>query len=279
MLVVVLIGFKGAVALKQPETMRIAIAEGGDLQRLAVRYRPPNPFALASEHLQAADLMDGRPDIVRPLMIERAERIGGRHGAKAEMIDRRPGDQGQFRIDDRRLARTQCEAIGASDARRVEQRVDDQNIFGWIRLLDPDRAKRRKFFALRLGCANGKAARIDAEILATRLTTEKTRPLIDGDFERAAVGLPNHAKARKPDVRQVRGDHYFAEVERGALVTQLSRKSPLDDENVHRRRENETAVQRFDREADTVAAPDCRGRLWLDLRILFVSQVDKDRKS
>ncbi len=141
---VVVEGVQDARALEKAEAARIHVAERGNLQGVATGDRAPQPFAGAGENLQSPDVVDGGAHVVGAPMIERAEDIGRRHRAEAEMIDRDARHQRQFGVDDRGFAGAQGEMKGSGQARRIEQRVNGQRVRGGARLFDPQRAEQRE---------------------------------------------------------------------------------------------------------------------------------------
>src|SRR5271168_4265368 len=151
-----------AVALQQTETTRILVAEGGDLQRLAIGNGTPYPFPRAGQDLQTGHVIDALAQVVAAMVIEAAEQIHAGHRAEPEIIDRGARKQRQFGFDDGGVSGVQGEAVGAGQARGVEESVNYERVRCRARLLDPERAEEWKFLALGISRANRKAARADA---------------------------------------------------------------------------------------------------------------------
>src|ERR1700677_2373640 len=148
-----------AIALQQTETTRILVAEGGDLQRLAIGDGTPYPFPRAGQDLQAGHVIDALAKVVAAAVIETAEQIHAGHRAEPQMIDRGARKQRQFGVDDGGVSGVQSETVGAGQARGVEERVNHKRVRGGARLLNPERAEQRKFLALRISGADRKTAR------------------------------------------------------------------------------------------------------------------------
>ena len=181
MRVVVAEDVEDPAALQESETLGIGVGESGDLQGFAIGQRPPDPFVLAGQHLQAGDIVDVGADVVRPAMVERAEGVGRAHRAHAQFVDRDAGDKREFGVDDRRFERAQREPEGAGQARRIEQRVKNDHVGGRAGLLDPQAAEKRELLAGIVAGANRQPARRHAEKLAARERAEEGRALKNRD--------------------------------------------------------------------------------------------------
>src|SRR3984957_8151218 len=272
--VVVAERFEIAVAMQQSETARILVAEGGDLQRFAIGDGAPYPFSRAVQDLQTGHVIDVLAHVVAAAVIEAAEHIHARHRTEPDMVDRYTREQRQFGVDDGGVPGVQGEAEGASQAGGIEQRVDDERVGGGARLLDPERAKQWKFLALRIARANRKAARADAIELSSREAAKERRALKNRRILPTLAAAPaENADAGKTEVAKVGGELQLTEIIKIAIVEHALRLAALDQIELHRRRENETAVERFEREPAMDVAPDRRTRNSPDRRVLFERQV------
>src|SRR5271156_4475925 len=218
-----------AVALQQSETARILVAEGGDLQRLAIGDGAPYPFPRAGQDLQTGHVIDILAHVIAAEVTQAAEQIHARHRAEPEMVDGDTREQRQFGVDDGGVPGVQGEAEVASQAGGIEQRVDDERVGGRARLLDPERAEQWKFFALRIARANRKAARADAIALSSREAAEERRTLKNRRvFPTIAAAPAENADARKTEVAKVGGELQLAEIIKFAIVEDALRLAALD---------------------------------------------------
>ena len=135
------------------------------------------------------------------------------------MIDIGAGEKRQLRVDERRLARTHGEAINARDARRIEQRMDDQRIVAGAGF------SIQKLRKAGNSSPRGSAVRIERpravtpEILAGRDRAIEARALEDGDLRVAAGGLDvQNPKAGIADVREAFRNLQSAIVEAAGIV-------------------------------------------------------------
>ncbi len=152
--------------------------------------------------------------------------------------------------------------------------MNDQRARRGARFFDPQRAEEWKFFALVVAGADRQAARVDAIGLAARQAAKECRTLEDRQIPPALAGGPGeHAHAGKAEVRQIGRRLQLAEVVRGAIIDQALRLAILDDVQLHRRGEDETAVQRLEREAALLVVPHRRFRIAPYCRILLESEI------
>jgi hypothetical protein len=137
-------------------------------------------------------------------MIEWAEEIGRRHRAEAEMVDRDARHQRELGVDDRGVSGAQGEMKRTRQARRIEQRMNDQGIRSEARFLDPQRAEYWKFLAFLAG-ADRQAARVDPVGLAACEAAEKCGALDDRHVLPAWAGVRlEHAHTGKAEIGQIR---------------------------------------------------------------------------
>ena len=152
--------------------------------------------------------------------------------------------------------------------------MDRQRVGRRARLLDPQGAEQREFLALRLAGADRQAARVEAVGLAAREAAEKGRALEDGELAPAlVVAGAQHPDAGEADVGQIDRRLQLAEVEGVAVVDQTARLAVLDDVDLHRRGEDEAAVQRLEREAGLLVVPDRRIGVVMDRQILLGGEI------
>ncbi len=69
----------------------------------------------------------------------------------ADMVEIDARKKRHLGVDDGRFAGAKREAIGARDARRIEQGMNNQGVVAERRLFDPEGAKNREFLAARIG--------------------------------------------------------------------------------------------------------------------------------
>jgi len=158
----------------------------------------------------------------------------------------------------------------ASQARRIEQRVDRQGVGCRARFLDPQRAEQRELLALPVAGVDRQPARVKAVGLAARQAAEEGRALEDGEFAPAlVVAGAQHPDAGKADVGEIDRRLQLAEVEGAAIVDQAARLAVLDDVDQHWRGEDEAAVQGLERETGFLVIPDGGVGVVADRQILL----------
>ena len=114
-----------AIALHQPEAVRIGRAERGDEQPARIDERTPDPFAGAGVDRQAVRIVDLGPVVVATrLVLAEREHAGQRRDA--ELGDRLARKDSCGHLHHGVDARRDHEPVGAGDAARFEQRVDRQ---------------------------------------------------------------------------------------------------------------------------------------------------------
>ena len=152
--------------------------------------------------------------------------------------------------------------------------MDRQRVGRRARLLDPQGAEQRELLALRFAGADRQAARVEAVGLAAREAAEKGRALEDGELAPAlVVAGAQHPDAGKADVGEIGRRLQLAEVEGAAVVDQAARLAVLDDVDLHRRGEDEAALQGLERKADLLVAPDRRIGVVVDRQILLGGEI------
>ena len=211
-------------------------------------------------------------------MIEGTEQIGRGHGPESQLVDRRPRDQRHLGVDDGGFRRTQREAKGAGDARRIEQRLNGERIRRRVGLFDPELAEQRKFLARIVAGPNRKAARGEAEGLGVRPRAVEGRALEDRHVFEALVRGLEDAQAGKAEVAQSGRRFQRAEVEIGRVVDHPLRHAVLDNVDPDRRRVDETPMQRLERKAQFLVAPDRGARHALDRRVLIESEAREEAR-
>ena len=158
----------------------------------------------------------------------------------------------------------------------IEQGLDSERICRRVGLLDPERAEHRKFFARLVAGPDCKAACGKAEGLDVASRAIKGRALEDRHiFEALVRGLEN-AQTGKAKVAEWSRRLQRPEVEIGGVVNHLLRHAVLDNVDPDRRRVNEATMQRLERKAKLLIAPDRSARHAPDRRILLEGEAGED---
>ena len=248
--------------------------KGGDLQRVAVGDRTPDPFVGPGQHLHAADLADVGPVVIELLVVEEAEQVGRAHRREPVIVDLRAREEGAFRVDDRRLAGTDREAEGANHAVGIDEGMDHHQAGHEARLLDPDRAEDRRLLALGVRDLHGERARHQSGDLSFRHGMEEVRSLEAGDLaEDVPLALGRqHAEPGKADIADPGGWNELPEVEERGVVDDPVGFARRDEEQVDPVAGLKTPVKRLHDETDVFGRPDARFGLEMDARILVVVQ-------
>src|SRR5215472_12163314 len=253
----ILIGPKIVLALQESEAARIGVREGRDLQVTRVVERAPQLLAPAVADREAVRVVDGRPIVVDVQAIVEVEEEHAGERRKARMGDVAPWIERNLGVEDRRLAGPDGEAIGAGQAFRVEQGVDDDRIGVGRRLLDPEALEEGKFLPLRIRRIDREAARRKAVDLALGDSAkigcaEKHAHLvvIVGSVHRRMQPKAGKAEIR---IRWRRLD--LAEVEQARRVADRNGASLDDLEDVDAVRVVEAAVEELGLEGEALLSP------------------------
>src|SRR5690606_7712677 len=218
---------EAAIALDEAEAARRAVGEGADEEMIRVEERPPKLLAGAVPDGKALRIVHGGAEIVDADAVMRAEEEHAGERRDADLIDLDARIERGAHLGHGLFAGMQDEAIGAGDARAVEEGMDDEEIGLRRRLLDPELAEDREFLAARIAGVEGKAARRQAIGLAARHGAEIGGALEDDELVEIVriVDRRVHAEAGEAEVAAVRalvdepaiGEHVGREAQMAAL--------------------------------------------------------------
>ena len=263
-----------AIQLDEAETARIVVDEGRGLQRFPVRHRPPQPFAAAIENSQSTGVVNRRAGVVRPPAIDGAGEKRRGHRRDAETVHGDAREQRAFGVHDGRVAGPQREPIGARQAVRIQQRVEDDRALRQRRPLDPHLPEERNFLALGIGDLERQPPRPRAEGHAARDGPVEARALEHGHRLGLAAGrIHQQLEAGKSHIGKPRRRFQRAEVKVLWMVGQRARDSVRDNVDFHRRRVNKAAMERRDHKAKIVVGPQLAAGAVLDRGVLLARQI------
>ena len=151
------------------------------------------------------------------------------------------------------------EAVGAGNARAVEQRVDDHGVAVGDRRLDPESPEEREFLAFGLAHLERQPARREAVELILAERAEIARALEDGDLVEAVrrIDAPVQPDPGEADIllRQGLGED-LAGSEHVRRVGEVVRLAAFDDGDVDLLLVVEAAVEELELERQVGLGPD-----------------------
>ena len=135
------------IMLYQPETTRVVIRKGVELQIGRVIERATDPFAVAAPQVQPVGIVHARADRIACGGLGRALEEHAGHRPDTQPLDSSPGIDMRIDIHDHALLgpRIDNELVGAGGTGRVEQGIDRQRGRVRGRTLEPECSEIRKF--------------------------------------------------------------------------------------------------------------------------------------
>ena len=280
----ILVLMKGAVTLHQAEALQLFGRETGHLQPLWVHQRPPQPF-LIGLHRQAIRVVHLGPVVGMGGILVFAEQVhAGQRGQPQFAAFLAHVDLGANRHA-RTCVGMQLEAVGAGQARRVHQRVDDQMPVVRAGAGNPEFDELGKLFARHLAGVQRHAACRQPVALPGAQGAEVARTLKHQHFVlvRLVVDRKVHAKARKTQ-RGLGVAHGLAIDVVGAVIEQVGveRHGPHavggDQVDVHRPAIVEAGVQKLHFERQIAVAPQGLAGVEAYRAVLVVVQRREGRR-